>query len=90
MIIVINNNRKKTKGKETIRYAERVSERIVVCGTKEKGGKIQLYSIRYTLDAIQLYMIGLLLYKIRLLSIQSWASSTHIGQIRGAKERSLY
>src|SRR6218665_951547 len=29
----------KTKGKETIGYAERVSERIVVCGTKEKGRK---------------------------------------------------
>ena len=30
---------KKTKGKKTIGYAERVSERIVVCGTKEKGRK---------------------------------------------------
>src|SRR6218665_2176493 len=30
---------KKTKGKETIGYAERVSERVVVCGTKEKGRK---------------------------------------------------
>src|SRR6218665_1210965 len=30
---------KKTKGKETIGYAERVSERFVACGTKEKGGK---------------------------------------------------
>ena len=29
----------KTKRKETIGYAERVSERIVVCGTKEKGRK---------------------------------------------------
>ena len=35
----IRNDRKKTKGKETIGYAERVSERIVVCGTKEKGRK---------------------------------------------------
>src|SRR6218665_333091 len=34
-----SDDRKKTKGKETIGYAERVSERIVVCGTKEKGGK---------------------------------------------------
>src|SRR6218665_3565049 len=33
------DDRKKTEGKETIGYAERVSERIVVCGTKEKGGK---------------------------------------------------
>ena len=32
-----SDDRKKTKGKETIGYAERVSERIVVCGTKEKG-----------------------------------------------------
>src|SRR6218665_125314 len=31
--------RKRTKGKETIGYAERVSERIVICGTKEIGGK---------------------------------------------------
>ena len=28
-----------TKAKEAIGYAERVSERIVVCGTKEKGRK---------------------------------------------------
>ena len=34
-----SDDRKKTKGKETIGYAERVSERIVVCGTKEKGRK---------------------------------------------------
>ena len=35
-----SDDTKKTKGKETIiGYAERVSERIVVCGTKEKGGK---------------------------------------------------
>src|SRR6218665_436952 len=31
--------RKRPSGKETIGYAERVSESIVVCGTKEKGGK---------------------------------------------------
>src|SRR6218665_1175445 len=31
--------RKKTKGKETIGYAKRVSERIVVCRTKKKGRK---------------------------------------------------
>ena len=34
-----SDDRKKTKGKETIGYAERVFEKIVVCGTKEKGGK---------------------------------------------------
>jgi len=34
-----SDDRKKIKGKETIGYAERVSERIVVCGTKEKGSK---------------------------------------------------
>src|SRR6218665_2245819 len=35
-----SDDRKKTKGKETIGYAERVTERIVVvCGTKEKGRK---------------------------------------------------
>jgi len=34
-----SDDRKKTKGKETIGYAERVSERIVICGTKEKGRK---------------------------------------------------
>src|SRR6218665_3837896 len=34
-----SDDRKKTKGKETIGYAERISERIVVCGTKEKGRK---------------------------------------------------
>src|SRR6218665_788906 len=34
-----SDDRKKTKGKETIGYAERVSERIVVCGSKEKGRK---------------------------------------------------
>ena len=34
-----SDDRKKSKGKETIGYAERVSERIVVCGTKEKGRK---------------------------------------------------
>ena len=34
-----SDDRKKTKGKETIGCAERVSERIVVCGTKEKGRK---------------------------------------------------
>ena len=34
-----SDGRKKTKGKETIGHAERVSERIVVCGTEEKGGK---------------------------------------------------
>src|SRR6218665_128598 len=34
-----SDDRKKTKGKETIGYAERVPERIVVCGTKEKGRK---------------------------------------------------
>src|SRR6218665_2274375 len=34
-----SDDRKKTTGKETIGYAERVSERIVVCGTKKKGRK---------------------------------------------------
>src|SRR6218665_879785 len=34
-----SDDSKKTKGKETIGYAKRVSERIVVCGTKEKGRK---------------------------------------------------
>ena len=34
-----SDDRKKTKGKEMIGYAERVFERIVVCGTKEKGRK---------------------------------------------------
>ena len=34
-----SDDRKKTTGKEKIGYAERVSERIVVCGTKEKGRK---------------------------------------------------
>ena len=34
-----SDDRKKTKGKETNGYAERVSERIVICGTEEKGGK---------------------------------------------------
>ena len=36
-----SDDRKKTKGKETIGYAERVSERIVVCGTKKKGRKLE-------------------------------------------------
>src|SRR6218665_2255767 len=34
-----SDDRKKTKGKETIGCAERFSERIVVCGTKEKDRK---------------------------------------------------
>ena|SRR6218665_834459 len=34
-----SDDRKKTKGKETIGYAVRVSERIVLCGTKKKGRK---------------------------------------------------
>ena len=34
-----SDGRKNTKGKKTIRYAKWVSERSVVCGTKEKGGK---------------------------------------------------
>ena len=33
------DDRKKTKGKETIVYAEWVFEKIVLCGIKEKGGK---------------------------------------------------
>ena len=37
-----SDDRKKTKGKETIGYAERVSERIVVCGTKGKGRKQEI------------------------------------------------
>src|SRR6218665_3940553 len=34
-----SDDRQETKGKETIGYAERVSERIVVCEIKEKGRK---------------------------------------------------
>jgi len=37
-----SDDRKKTRGEETIGYAERVSERIVICGTKNKGGKQEL------------------------------------------------
>ena len=34
-----SDDSKKTKGKQTVGYAKRVSERSVVCGIKEKGGK---------------------------------------------------
>ena len=34
-----SDDRKRTKGKEMIGYAEWVYERIIVCGFKEKGGK---------------------------------------------------
>src|SRR6218665_1047760 len=34
-----SDDRKKTKGRETTGYVARVSERIVICGTKENGGK---------------------------------------------------
>ena len=37
--VIESNDRKKTKGKKTIGYAEWVYERIVICGIKEKSGK---------------------------------------------------